>query len=424
MTRASAPLPHVAYILLWYPLFTQPFIFREVENLKKQGLPLTVFSLYGASLRHCSEEMLRAAPETRRLGSRKLGAILWACLKQLCCHPRRFCALLRKILFRRWPSLEILGENTWAFLAGVYLAERFREEGIDMIHAPWPRGTASAAWVASQLSGIPFSTSARGDNLKPADPDLVDKLCAAEFIRANNKADSARMAAMLPQDCQGKIFLVYNSLTLQVEKICPVRLEAPVRLLALGRFDITKGFEYLLEACGLLKKEGLPFRLTLAGGGGKLLGLGALGPKLEALRRELDLEDCVQMPGLISHNDLSQVMAEHDIFIAPCVIHDDGRSDGIPNTIIEAIAHGMPVISTSTNAIPEIVHDGENGYTVPQRDARALADAIRRMAEHPEETRRMGAAGRALADAMFNPHTNSLALQKLFVDRFRARRSS
>lgn len=411
-------LPHVAYVLLWYPLFTQPFIFREVEGLREQGLPLTVYSLYGLSMHQCSQEMRDAAPRTRAFGSRYTGVFVWAFLCRLCTHPRRLLSLLRRLLFRPWHSLEILGENVWGFMAGVYLARLFREDGIDMIHAPWPRGAATAAWVASSLSGIPFSTAARGDNLKPADPDLLDKLQAAQFVRANNKADIRRMEAMLPPSCAGKIHLIYNSLTLAVHGVCAVRMTPPVRLLTLGRFDITKGFEYLLEACALLKKEGFFFHLTLAGGGGKRFGLGDLGPRLEKMRKELGLTEHVSLPGLISHNTLSDTLMNHDIFVAPCVVHASGRRDGIPNTIIEAMAHGLPVVSTDVNAIPEVVRNGETGFTVPEKDPEALAQAIRRMAEHPDAARRMADNGRMLVDVMFNPEKNIRSLRELFITQY------
>lgn len=416
--NACCAAPHVAYLLLWYPLFTQPFIFREVEGLKALGLPLTVYSLYGRHLKQCSPEMLRVAEQTRTHGVRMLPAFLEEFARQMLRRPCVILRLLGRCLFRRWPNLEVLGENVWAFLAGVYLARLLREDGIDMIHAPWPRGAATAALVASALSGIPFSTSARGDNLEPADPDLLDKLTAAQFIRANNRADMERMRAMLPAGSGDKIHLIYNSLTLKVRGQCPVRMQSPVRLLAVGRFDITKGFEYLLEACHILKQQGVAFRLTLAGGGGRTLGLGHVGPELKRLRHKWGLEEWVSMPGLVTHATLPDLFLEHDIFVAPCVIHASGRRDGIPNTIIEALAYGMPVVSSNINAIPEVVRQGETGVLTPQKDAAALADALRHLGEHPDEARRLGENGRRLTITMFDPITNTRALAALFSAQF------
>lgn len=409
-------LPHVAYILLWYPVFTQPFIFREVEGLKAQGLPITVYSLYANHLGQCSPEMQAVAPATRDHGMRYVFTFLKECSRQFFRRPRVMGSLLRRWMFRRWPNWEIFGENLWGFVAGVYLAKLLREDGIDSIHSPWPRGASMAAAVASELSGIPFSTSARGDNLNPADPDLVEKLCAAFFVRANNQADIERMRAMLPADHAGEhIHLVYNSLTIPVVGQCAAPLQSPLRLLAVGRFDVTKGFEYLLEACKILRDAGVSFRLTLIGGGGHWLGLGHVGPKLMEMRKDFGLEDVVDVPGLVCHEELGKLFMSHDIFVAPCIVHDSGRRDGIPNTVIEALAYGVPTISTRVNAIPEVVRHEETGLLVEQKDAAALAHAIRRMADNPEEARAMGERGRRLVQEMFDPHTNTRALGMLFA---------
>lgn len=415
-------LPHVAYILLWYPLFTQPFIFREVEGLKKL-LPLSVYSLYGHNLRHCSTEMRHAAGETCTFGIRFFLPVLLEVCRRLLCHPRHTLRIMRKTLCHHWHSWEIFGENLWAFGVGVYLGRLFREAGFDLIYAPWPRGTATAAWVASQISGIPFATSARGDNLAPADPDLGEKFTAALFIRANNAADKRRIEDFDHGQACGKVELVYNSLTLPSVTLprTPIASEArqhamprPVRLMAVGRFDVTKGFDVLIEACAILRDRGLDFRLTLAGGGGAVMGLGRMEKQILKLRRERHLEDRVLLPGLVSHNELPRLLREHDIFAAPCVVHASGRRDGIPNTVIEALAYGLPVVSTTVNALPEVIHHEETGLTVPPNDATALADAILRLANDAPLAARLAHKGHLLAMEMFDPQRNNQRLAYLF----------
>lgn len=123
------------------------------------------------------------------------------------------------------------------------------------------------------------------------------------------------------------------------------------------------------------------------------------------------------MPGLISHNELPRILGEHDIFVAPCVVHASGRRDGIPNTVIEALAYGLPVVSTTVNALPEVVRDHDTGLAVAPGDPEALATAVLWLVEHPEEARRMGRNGARLARKMFDPHTNNLRLAELFISR-------
>jgi glycosyltransferase involved in cell wall biosynthesis len=415
-------LPHVAFVLLWYPFFTQPFIFREVEGLKKSGLPLTVYSLYGRRLHKCSDEMLAVADRTQSFGLRALWRFFAEFVRRSVCRPRVMFGLMRTTLLRRWLTLESAAEVCWGFFAGVYFARLFREAGIDIIHAPWPRGAGTAAWVASRLSGIPFSLSARGDNLEPVEPDLAEKMAECLFIRANNQADSERIRHMLAPAQQEKVMCVYNSLTLQPARAAPARLLSPVRILAVGRFSATKGFEYLLDACKILKDAGFAFRLTLIGGGGLATG-SYLGPHLEHMRSALGLEDHVRMPGPASHNELPDIFIAHDIFAAPCVVAPGGQRDGIPNAVIEAMAFGLPVISTGVNAIPEIVRDGESGVIVPQRDARALAEAVLRVSADSEEARRMASNGRRLAMKIFDESTNIRKLRDMFASAMQGARA-
>jgi glycosyltransferase involved in cell wall biosynthesis len=414
-------LPHVAFVMLWYPFFTQPFIFREVEGLKSSGLPLTVYSLYGHRLHKCSDEMLAVAARTHCFGLRALRRFFSEFVRSLVCRPRIMFGLMRGTLLRRWLTLESAAEVCWGFFAGVYFARLFREAGIDIIYAPWPRGAGTAAWVASRLSGIPFALSARGDNLDPVEPDLLEKMKECLFIRANNLADKERMRRMLAFAKQEKITCIYNSLTLKPVRGAPVRLLPPVRILAVGRFSATKGFEYLLDACKILKDNGFAFKLTLIGGGGLTTG-SYLGPRLEHMRKALGLEDHVRMPGPVSHNELPDIFSDHDIFAAPCVIAPGGQRDGIPNAVIEAMAFGLPVISTEVNAIPEIVRNGESGILVPQRDACALAEAVLRMSADPEEARRMAANGRRLVMELFDEGTNVRRLRDMFASAMRGAR--
>ena len=126
MTASSSPtplperLPHIAVILLWYPLFTQPFIFRDVESLRSR-LPVSVITLYGKNLRHCSEEMKEAARNVHTMGTVALPSILTSFFITFCRHPLRLMRVAGKSLLYRWKSLETFGENLWAFLCGVHL---------------------------------------------------------------------------------------------------------------------------------------------------------------------------------------------------------------------------------------------------------------------------------------------------------------
>lgn len=413
-------LPHIAYVLLWYPLFTQPFIFREVEGLRKY-LPLKVYTLYGENLRHCSREMIASAGKAKTYGSRALPEIIWGLCREAGVNPRRGWNLFRRSLIHKWTDLETFGENLWAFSTGLLLGRQFVEDGIDMVYSPWPRGATTAAWVGATIADLPFAMAARGDNLEPADPDLGDKFKGACFVRTNNMADKKRIEEFDKGQAKGKTVMIYNSMTLASPEHTPPAFTTPeIRILSLGRFDVTKGFDVLLKACAILKARKIKFRLTLAGGGGKVMGLGHLEESLKKMRSELDLEDVVDMPGLISHDELPDILLNHDIFAAPCIVHSSGRRDGIPNTVIEAMAYGLPIVGTDVESLTEIVRNGETGLVVEQNNPQALADAIQWLAKNTGTASKMGRNGALLARNIFDADKNT----KKFADIFREKYDS
>lgn len=421
MTESPSPATpkprlRIACILLWYPLFTQPFLFRELEAVREH-VDLAVYTLYGKNLAHCSEEMRNLPHPVHTHGLASVPKVLLALGQALLRHPIRFGTLFAKHLFRSWPNLEVFGENLWAFCVSFLLSKELQANPVDLIYAPWPRGTAQTAWMLTTLLRIPYVMTVRGDNLNPADPDLEDKMTAALAIRTNNGADVKRIEDFGKGQAKGKTHLVYNCLTLPQTTPPPPHIlakEHPLRLMALGRFDVTKGFDVLLFACKELLDRGMAFHLTLAGGGGIAFGLGGLEGRLKELVHTLGLKDVVSFPGLLSHQELPAIFASHDIFCSPNVIDNSGRRDGIPNTLIEAMSAGLPVVASAIHALPELVKHQETGLLVPQKDPKALADAIAWMDSHPEEAARLGQNGARFVQKRFDTTSNAKALATLF----------
>jgi glycosyltransferase involved in cell wall biosynthesis len=167
-----------------------------------------------------------------------------------------------------------------------------------------------------------------------------------------------------------------------------------VMVLALGRFVHWKGFGYLIDAVAEID-DGAPLvRLVFAGDGD-------LRPDLVERARRLGLGDRVQFAGMVARNDLPAYLAAADIVAVPSV-HHQGFVDGLPNVALEAMAAGKPLVATRVGGLPEVVRDGENGLLVDERDAHALASAIRALAGDPDVRRRMGEAGRKLVRESLN----------------------
>jgi glycosyltransferase involved in cell wall biosynthesis len=152
---------------------------------------------------------------------------------------------------------------------------------------------------------------------------------------------------------------------------------------------------YLIEACRILRDEGHVFDCNL-------VGTGPMREELEQMIRDRNLEDCVHLLGAKPEAEVARLLKETTFFVLPSIIQKDGTMEGMPNALIEAMATGRAVISTTIAGIPELIDHGSTGLLVPPEDSVRLADAIRQMLVDPERTRRMGERGRERILQEFN----------------------
>lgn len=400
-------LPRIAYVLLWFPKPSETFIFREVVNLQKMGLPVQVFTLYGPLTRDLSPEM-QAAPPPERLGIRYL-ASAWRDVLYWWQRQRQVCKRLVKTVWpRHWRHLEREGESLWGVLCGARLARRFVEEKITHIHAPWACGPATAAWAASHFTGIPFSFTGRAHDIFTPDSLLAAKIRDALFVRCESRAIFLHLQELAGGD-SSKLRLTYNGVPLTAAGWAPVLMQPPYRLLALGRLVGTKGFAFLIHACRLLQDAGIDFHLTLAGSGPG-------GWRLRRLARKLGLGSRISFPGFIPYNQVSGLFQGADVFIMPSVVINSGNRDGLPTVILEALLHRVPVVATDVAGIGEVIEPGVTGLLVPPKDPQALAAAIMHLLRNRDEALEMAARGRARVLQDFDTERNHRLVMELFQD--------
>lgn len=401
--------PKIAYILLWFPEPSQTFILDEVNTLVSLGLDVRVYTLYGPRPAALLRGMTPPAATVHHLGLAALNKILKSLGQLVAPEKATLRRFLRRVLVRRWRSWETAGEACWAALAGVHLAVTLVQAHITHIHAPWANGPATAAWVASRLSGIPFSFCAHAHDLYPPDGALTEKLAAAAFVRTISQRNWDFMAQSAPEFAAKLVKISYGA-PLRGQPGPPRPFQPPYRLLALGRFVPKKGFPILLEACRRLVDAGLDVHLTLAGD----------GPLRHQLQRQADhlgLPGQVAFPGFVPHREVPQLLQQADLFVMPCIIDKSGDRDGLPNVILEAMAFAVPVVATDVNGVPEAVRDGDTGWLAPPGDAAALAHVIRQALADPAEARRRALAGHRLVREQFDS-TKNYALLKTYLEKF------
>ncbi|MBW4654862.1 MAG: glycosyltransferase [Kaiparowitsia implicata GSE-PSE-MK54-09C] len=170
-----------------------------------------------------------------------------------------------------------------------------------------------------------------------------------------------------------------------------------VHLVTTGRLVEKKGIEYAIRAVALLLPKYPDLRYSI-------IGDGFLRQPLQELINALNLNQAVHLLGWKNEQQIAAILQEADLFVAPSVTAADGNQDAPVNVLKEAMAMGMPVISTWHGGIPELVEHGLNGLLVPERDADALAAQIELLIQHPEQWEGMGQAGRAAVEQHYNLH--------------------
>lgn len=150
----------------------------------------------------------------------------------------------------------------------------------------------------------------------------------------------------------------------------PVKAPAtPLEIISVARLTEKKGLHVAIEACRQLKEQGVAFRY-------RILGIGPWERRLRTLIEQYQLEDVVEMPGFKPSHEVKAILDDADIFLLPSVTGADGDMEGIPVALMEAMAVGIPVVSTLHSGIPELVEADKSGWLVPENDARALAQRL------------------------------------------------
>ena len=168
-----------------------------------------------------------------------------------------------------------------------------------------------------------------------------------------------------------------------------------VIVLTVARLVEKKGVAYAIRALAKAREEFHNLRYIIVGDG-------LLRQDLESLIVRLDLADCVEMVGWKPQHEVRELMKTADLLLAPSVTDSDGNQEGIPVVLMEALAHGLPVISTYHSGIPELVKDGVFGFLVSERHVTALADRLIYLASHQELWAEMARAGREYVESYYD----------------------
>ena len=407
MTYTNSTGPIIGYLLKTFPKLSETFILNEMLELERQGLRLHVFSLRKPEgQQHPAVRQLQAdvtylpsllpaydhAEETALITSQRA----WSHNQ-----PERYEDTLQFYLDR--PEDRRLNE----LLQGCYLATQLQALNIRHLHVHFANIPAATAEVAHRLSGIPYSITAHAKDIYLSDPTALDRrMAGAEFVLTCTDYNRRHLESISTSETP--IYLSYHGIDLRRfrpeprpflgQSSCDLQLQAPateglalekqapLKILSVGRFCEKKGLNYLLDACHHLKQSGIAFHCNL-------VGYGPLQAQLEEQIQAQGLTDAVTLIGKLAQDQVIEQYRQADVFVLPCQVTADGDRDGIPNVLLEAMAVGVPVISTAISGITELVQSGQNSLLVPEKDAAAIAANLAQLAPDPALRQRLGTAG-------------------------------
>jgi predicted glycosyltransferase/glycosyltransferase involved in cell wall biosynthesis len=418
-TQTSHPIApeeprRVAYLMKRYPRLSETFILNEIRAMEQLGEDLEIFSMLPPEPPpHHPTVALVKANVTHLPGTWLgwLGELARGHAASVVASPKGYFKGLAHATRISLGSRQPL--SVWRqFLRAGFFATEARQRGVTHIHAHFANAPSAVAHMVSMMTGLPFSftTHAKDLYLTPA-PLIAGRVRAAQFVTTCTRYNVDYLRDLLPAQDHDKLNLVYHGIDLSRFRFRPpsyafMEQGEPPLILCVARLVPKKGLDDLVAALALLRDRGFPFRCRIVGGG-------PLKDELATDIAERTLQDAVTLDGAMTHENLIALFAKADLFALAPRITDDGDRDGIPNVIVEALATGVPVVSTAVSGVPEIIEHENTGLLVSARDPAALAAAMMRLLSDAELGKRMAAAGRQRLDRCFDCWINTRALQGL-----------
>jgi len=381
-----------AYLFERFPSFGQTFCYREVAELYRQGVAPPIFSIRNPKDEPAQDWDARIVKQVHYLPEEK----------ELLDEVQR-ASKKRRLSPAIIAALDEWGRRTdfLRLYQAVYVGLRLQDLGIDHVHAHFAGMAARTAFWVAKFFPITFSFTAHANDIfAPRNFEIgLEKLIqTARLIITETDYSEKFLRERFPEHAD-RIHRIYNGLNLAEFGHANFSFDPPL-IVAIGRLIAKKGFANLIRACGLLIEHRISFRC-------EIFGEGPLENQLRAQIEELGLQERVQLLGAKPQHDLKEHLARANVFVMPSVAEAEGGMDNLPTVIMEAMAAGLPVVSTRIGGIPEMVVENETGFLVQPEDAMALVGAIEKVTNDRSLGQRLGQAGHERAQKLFSIEKNA-----------------
>jgi colanic acid/amylovoran biosynthesis glycosyltransferase len=389
----------LAYVVKRFPRYSETFIVNEILAHEEAGCEVEVFSLRPPIDTHFQDRLARLRASVRYIPVEGIRSDeFWLA----CTTAFDACGSIDELMH---DGTDHDGRDVYQALV---LAERLTRGEFDHVHAHFASLPATVTRLAARLARLPWTFTAHAKDIfheEVRSDDLARKCRDAAAVITVSEFNKSYLNERFGPHAR-EIVRVYNGLDL---KLIPCILDGrrPVDIVAVGRLVEKKGFDVLIEACARLASEGRAITC-------EIVGEGELEPVLRDRIHTLGLTANVSLRGPLPQLEVLDALRGAKTFVAPCLVGADGNRDGLPTTILEAMASGTPCIATPVTGIPEAVRHGETGVLVPSGDPLALAHTIAGLLDQPDERRRLACNARGLIESTFNSQLTARQLRSVF----------
>jgi colanic acid/amylovoran biosynthesis glycosyltransferase len=377
----------VAWIMSRFPRLTETFVLYEILAAEALGLSVDVYPLLRerAKVVHPEAQEMLGRVQYKPFLS---WGIIASQLYWLARAPRSYLGALWALVRGAWGSANFLIGGLATFPKVAHMARGMRANGVEHVHCHFANHPALAGFVIQRLTGITYSFTVHGSDIYVDRHMLSRKVAEAAFVIAVSEYARSLILEECGEAFQAKIRVVHCGVDVEVFVPNADRvMSADLSIVCVATLSPWKGQEQLIEACRLLTERGVEIRCLLVGGGGDR----------DALQRRIvdaGVADRVQIAHWKTRPEVARLIREADVVVAPSVPMRSGKQEGIPVTLMEAMASGIPVVASRLGGIPELISDEQTGLLVAPGDPAGLADALGRLQASPELRRRLAEAGR------------------------------
>ncbi|HEY0160116.1 MAG TPA: glycosyltransferase [Thermoanaerobaculia bacterium] len=392
----------IAVLMLRFPHLADTFLLREINELERQGQPVVVVPALHGDVSVIHEE---AKPWISRALFTPLASweILRSNIKVFFKQPRNYLRVLSTLILGTFVRPSTLLRTIALFPKSVHLATVLPERGVHHLHAHFATHATTMAYIISSLTGLTYSFTVHGPDVFVHRLLLREKIRRAKFVRSVSVFNKAFLSGLYPEETYGKIDVVRTGVNPDVyEEAASEHAAKPnPRPLIVSIADLTpsRGFPYLVDACARLVKAGMDVEC-------RIVGEGPLRAVTEQWIAEHGISDNVHLIGARPQHEVAALMGQSDVFVLPSIVATDGQMDGIPVSLMEAMAAAKPVIASSISGIPELVHHEVSGLLVDAAHPERVAQAITRLVRDPALSERMGRAGQQKVRKYFDVRRN------------------